>query len=155
MAASTDIRSRDPLGARRWQVHLGLIVSFAVALSIVVAHMGVDIHIIAGLCFAALVAVHLVQRQRMVRTLAGSLIETPFWRTPRGRMALSDCVLAFLAVNVVLSGIADWMLRQPVMLPLPGVRSLNWHTTTSILLLAYLVVHIARRRSRFRHSHIR
>jgi len=155
MVAPLETRSSDSLGARRWQVHLGLIVSFGVALLFVIVHMSVDVHVLAGACFAVLVGAHLAQRRRTVRTLAGSLVETPFWRTPRGRMALSDGVLAFLAVNVVLSGIVDWASPQPVMVPLPGLRSLNWHTTTSVLLLAYLVVHITRRRARLRHSRIR
>jgi hypothetical protein len=155
MATPTQTRPSDPLGTRRWQVHLGLIVSFGVALFVVIARDGVGLHIVAGLCFAALVGVHLAQRRRTVHTLAGSLVETPFWRTPRGRMALADSVLAFLAVNVVLSGIVDWASPQPVMVRLPGLTPLNWHTTTSLLLLVYLIVHVARRLARIRHSHIR
>lgn len=155
MAAATETRPSDPLSTRRWQVHLGLIVSFGVALFFVIARVGVGLHIVAGLCFAMLVGVHLAQRRRTVRTLAGRLVETPFWRTPRGRTAVADSVLAFLAVNVVLSGIVDWASRQPVMVRLPGVAPLNWHTTTSLLLLVYLVVHVARRRTRLRHSRIR
>jgi hypothetical protein len=38
---------------------------------------------------------------------------------------------------------------------LPGLAPLNWHTTTSLLLLVYLVVHVIRRRARLRHSRIR
>ena len=155
MAAHTETRPTDPLGTRRWQVHLGLIVSFAVALFFVIARMSMGVHIFAGLCFAALLGVHLAQRRRTVRTLAGSLIETPAWRTRRGRLALADGVLAFLAVNVVVSGFVDWTSSRPVMVRLPGLAPLNWHTTTSLLLLGYLVVHVARRRSRLRHSHVR
>lgn len=155
MAASTETRPNDPFGTRRWQVHLGLIVSFGVALFFVIARVGVGLHIVAGLCFAALVGVHLAQRRRAVRSLAGSLVETPFWRKPRGRMAVADSVLAFLAVNVVLSGIVDWASPRPVMVRLPGLTPLNWHTTTSLLLLVYLVAHVARRRARLRHSRIR
>ena len=155
MAAPTETRPSDPLGTRRWQVHLGLIVSFGVALFFVIAHVGVGLHIVAGLCFAALVGVHLAQRRRTVRTLAGSLVETSVWRTRRGRLALADGVLAFLAVNVVLSGVVDWASPRPMMVRLPGLAPLNWHTTTSLLLLVYLVVHAARRRARLRHSRIR
>jgi len=155
MATSTDTRPRDPLGTRRWQVHLGLIVSFGVALFVVVERMSIAVHVIAGLCFAALVGAHLVQRRRTVRTLTASLIETPFWRTPRGRLALADGVLAFLAINVVVSGFVDWASPAPVMVRLPGIAPLNWHTTTSLLLLVYVVVHVVRRRGRLRHSRIR
>jgi hypothetical protein len=155
MAAPSGTRPSDPLGTRRWQVHLGLIVSFGVALFFVIARVGVGLHIVAGLCFAALIGVHLAQRRRTVHLLAGSLVETPFWRTSRGRTALADSVLAFLAVNVVLSGIVDWASARPLMVRLPGLASLNWHTTTSLLLVVYLVVHVARRRTRLRHSRIR
>jgi hypothetical protein len=41
------------------------------------------------------------------------------------------------------------------MVGVPGVPPLNWHTTTSLLLTLYLIVHIARRRGRLRHSRVR
>jgi hypothetical protein len=55
----------------------------------------------------------------------------------------------------VLSGIADWMSPQPVMVGLPGMAPLNWHTTTSVLLVVYLFVHVVRRQARLRHSRVR
>jgi hypothetical protein len=152
--AATEVGSNDTYSTRRWWVHLGLLASLAVSLLTVLARLGVDLHIIAGLCFALLVGAHLAQRRRTLHALAGNLF-TPAWRTPRGRLAVADGVLAFLAANVMLSGIADWMLRQPVMVGVPGVPPLNWHTTTSLLLTLYLIVHIARRRGRLRHSRVR
>jgi hypothetical protein len=154
MSTSAEIRRRDPLSTRRWRVHLGLIVSFGVALFVVIARMGMGVHIFAGLCFAALVGAHLAQRRRTVRALAGGLVGTKVVRSRRGRLALSDGVLVFLAVNAVVSGIVDWVSRRTVMVPLPGLRPVNWHTTTSLLLLVYVVVHVVRRQARLRSSHI-
>jgi hypothetical protein len=145
----------DPYGTRRWWVHLGLMVSCAAAVLVLLARMGVGVHIIAGLGFAGLVGAHLIQRRRSLRTLAGDLVGTRTRRTRRRRLALSDAVLLFLALNVVLSGIVDWMSGRAVMVGLPGMAPLNWHTTTSLLLIGYLAVHVLRRRTRLRHSRIR
>jgi hypothetical protein len=136
----------DPYGTRRWWVHVGLIASFAVSVLVILARMGVGLHILAGLGFTGLVGAHLIQRRRTLRSLAAS----PTWRTRRGRLALSDAVLVFLALNVVLSGVADWASAQVIM-----VGRLNWHTTSSVLLVVYVVVHVVRRRARLRHSQIR
>jgi hypothetical protein len=152
--SATEVRPNDQYSTRRWRVHLGLLASLAVSLLVVLAKMGTGLHIIAGLCFAGLVGAHLVQRRRTLRTLGGGLI-APTLRTPRGRLAVADGVLAFLACNVVLSGIIDWMSPAPVMVGVPGIPALNWHTTTSLLLVVYLVVHVVRRRARLRHSRVR
>jgi len=133
---------------QRWRVHLGLIASFGVAALVLVAGRSIAVHIVAGVCFAALVGVHLVQRRRTVRSLATGL--PALTSSPRGRLALSDAVLVFLAANAIVSGLIDWMSPSPVM-----VGPFNWHTTTSLLLLGYVVVHVIRRRSRLRHSTIR
>jgi hypothetical protein len=57
------------------------------------------------------------------------------------------------------SGVVDWITGRSVMLPLATIGlplpSLNWHTTTSLILVIYLVVHVLRRRARLRHSQIR
>ncbi len=145
----------DPYSTRRWWVHLGLLVSCGAALLIVLARTGTGVHILAGLCFAGLVGAHLTQRRRTVRTLAGDIVSPSRWRTRHGRLALSGAVLAFLALNVVVSGIVDWASARPVMVGLPGMAALNWHTTTGLLLAVYLVVHVVRRRARLRHSRIR
>jgi hypothetical protein len=137
---------------RRWWVHIGRIASFGVAALVVVARQGIGVHVLAGVCFAVLVGAHLVQRRRTVRALATSL---PNLTAPRGRLALSDAVLLFLAANAIVSGLVDWMSPAPVMVGLPGIPPLNWHTTTSLLLLVYVVMHVIRRRSRLRHSQIR
>jgi hypothetical protein len=153
--AATKVRPSDPYGTRRWAVHLGLLASVVVSLLVLVGRMGVSLHIVAGLCFAGLVGAHLAQRWRTLRTLSGDLVDLPRWRTSRGRLALADGVLVFLAGNVVLSGIADWLSPQPVMVGIAGLAPLNWHTTTSLLLVVYLAVHVLRRRGRLRHSRVR
>ena len=65
----------------------------------------------------------------------------------------------FLAGNVIVSGVVDWITGNSVMLPLRSIGiplpALNWHTTTSLVLVVYLVVHVVRRRARLRHSQIR
>jgi hypothetical protein len=81
------------------------------------------------------------------------------WRTRRGRLALSDAILGFLAVNAVVSGVVVWITGRSVMVPLQRIGipipPLNWHTSTSLLLVIYLVIHVIRRAARLRHSHIR
>jgi hypothetical protein len=157
--AAIDERRTDPYSERRWWVHLGLIVTFGLALLLFVARMGLTLHIIAGLCFGGLVVVHLAQRRRTLRTLASDLVRPVRWLTRRGRLAFSALVLIFLAANVIASGIVDWLKGHSVMLevrtvgiPLPAF---NWHTTTSLLLIVYVVVHVLRRLARLRHSRIR
>jgi hypothetical protein len=139
--------------ARRWWVHLGLIASFGVATLVLVAGRSLGVHIVAGVGFAILVVAHLVQRRRTVRTLATSL--PSLTTSPRGRLALSDAVLIFLAANAIASGLIDWMLARSVMVGVPGMQPLNWHTTSSLLLIVYVVIHVIRRASRLRHSQIR
>ena len=159
MTVMEDGRS-DTYGVRRWRVHLGLILSGGLALVVLMVRTGLALHIVAGLCFAGLVGAHLAQRRRTLRALAPDLTRPARWRTLRGRLALSDGLLVFLAANVVVSGVVDWVSHRSVMLsvraltgiPLPP---LNWHTTTSLVLVVYLVGHVVRRRARLRHSHIR
>lgn len=150
---------RDQQSERRWFVHIGLIASFGIALAVIVARMGTTVHVLAGLCWAGLVGVHLAQRRRTVTALAPDLVRPVRWRSRRGRLALSATVLAFLAVNVVASGIVVWITGRTVMLPVHEVGiplpDLNWHSSTSLLLVIYLIVHVVRRAARLRSSHIR
>ena len=153
--AAAEVNPTDRHGTRRWWGHLGLLTTFAVAVLAILARTGTGIHILAGLAFAGLLGAHLVQRHRTVRVLTGSLARPSIWRTARGRLALADGMLAFLAANVLVSGLADWASSRPIMIGPPGVTALNWHTTTSLLLIVWLPVHVLRRRARLRHSHIR
>jgi heme exporter protein D len=149
-------------GLRRWLVHLGLIVSFGLALVASIGRSGLTgltLHVGAGLCFAGLVVVHLAQRRRTLRGLAPDLARPTSWRRQRGRVALSAGILVFLAGNVVVSGLVDWITGRSAMLSLRAIGiplpALNWHTTTSLVLVIYLIVHVVRRRARLRHSQIR
>jgi len=161
MTVTTDERqARHEL--RRWLVHLGLIVSFGLALAASIGRSGatgLTLHVVAGLCFAGLVAFHLAQRRRTLRGLAPDLTRPVRWRRQRGRLALSAAVLVFLAGNVIVSGVADWITGRSVMVPVRSIGiplpALNWHTTTSLILVIYLVVHVVRRAARLRHSQIR
>lgn len=156
---ATEERRSDPYSVRRWRVHLGLIVSFGLALWLFVGRTGLTPHILAGLCFGGLVVVHLGQRIRTLRTLAADLMRPVRWLTRRGRLAFSDLILLFLAANVIASGVVDWSEGHSVMLPMRTVGiplpAVNWHTTTSLLLVIYVFVHVIRRLSRLRHSRIR
>jgi heme exporter protein D len=161
MTVTTDERQAR-YGLRRWRVHLGLIASFGLALVASIGRSGltgVTLHVLAGLCFAGLVVVHLAQRRRTLRGLAPDLARPASWRRQRGRLALSAGVLVFLAGNVIVSGVVDWITGRAVMLPPRAIGiplpALNWHTTTSLVLVVYLVVHVVRRRARLRHSQIR
>jgi hypothetical protein len=156
----TDNKTSDRYGARRWWVHLGLIGSAGLALLVLLQRPGLTVHVLAGSCFAVLAGVHLAQRRRTLLTLGGNLVRPARWPTRRGRLSLSAAVLIFLAANVIVSGVVDWLTHRTVMVsvrPLTGIPlpPLNWHTSTSLILVVYLVVHVVRRWARLRHSRIR
>jgi heme exporter protein D len=149
-------RSADRQAARRsvsrWAVHLGLLCSAAAALGTLdLLHVRIAIHTDVGLVFVGLVVVHLAQRRRTLarmasraRTLAGRGI----------RLAVSDLLLLFITVNVLVSGVLDWNRGVPIQLPLPGPFG-RWHAISALALVVYLVVHVWRRRKRLRRSTIR
>jgi hypothetical protein len=70
------------------------------------------------------------------------------------RLLASDATLTFVTINVVVSGILDWGRGAPLLLPLPQPFD-RWHLTSSAVLVAYLAVHLWRRRKRLRRSTIR
>src|SRR5262249_36843774 len=139
MTVTTDERHARR-GLHRWLVHLGLIGSFGLALAVSIGRSGapgLTLHVVAGLCFAGLVVFHLAQRRRTLRGLAPALTGPATWRRQRGRLALSAGVLVFLAGNVIVSGLVDWITGRSVMLPARAIGiplpALNWHTTTSLV----------------------
>jgi hypothetical protein len=70
------------------------------------------------------------------------------------RLAVSDLMLLFITLNVLVSGIVDWGRGAPTQLPLPA-PFYRWHLDSGIALLIYLAVHVWRRRKRLRRSMIR
>ncbi len=129
---------------RRWWVHLGLIASATTSL---VFEPVLTLHIVLGLGFVGLVALHLVQRRRVSARLAARLLRIRTILRPAGRMALADLLLAGLAVAMLVSGCWDWALGHPT--------KVRWHALTGVLLAVFLLVHTLRRRTRLRTSKVR
>ena len=147
----------------RWVVHLALIVSFlaAVVSSIYLSrrylgHSGTTNHAIFGLIVLALVLVHLVQRRHTVGRLAAQLVGRGRGASARTRLAVSDTILWLLTLNAMISGIADYLVGHTIYLNVPGPSILQkWHAMGVLVLLAYVVTHVIRRRKRLRSSRIR
>ena len=72
----------------------------------------------------------------------------------RIRLAVSDLLLLFITLNVLVSGVVDWNRGTPAQLPLP-VPFGRWHADSGLVLVVYLAVHVWRRRKRLRRSTIR
>jgi hypothetical protein len=73
----------------------------------------------------------------------------------RATLLASDAILAFVTVNVVVSGILDWNRGAPLLLPVLPRPFDRWHLLASVVLVVYLVVHVSRRWRRLRRSTIR
>ena len=71
------------------------------------------------------------------------------------RLLASDAILAFVTVNVVVSGLLDWNRGAPLLLPLVPQPFDRWHLLSSAVLVAYLMIHVSRRWRRIRRSTIR
>ena len=139
----------------RWAVHLGLLLSAAAALgTLQLLHLQDGFHTAVGVAFIALVVVHLVQRRRTVVALAGQFRRARRLVQRRVRLATSDLFLAFVTLNVLVSGIVDAIRGTPTQLPLPRPFG-RWHLLSGIVLVVYLAVHVWHRRRRLRRSTIR
>ena len=140
----------------RWFVHLGLLACAAAALATLqLLHIHNAIHADVGLAFGGLVVVHLAQRRHRI---AGMFARLWGFRRRVGRelrLLASDTILAFVTVNVVVSGILDWNRGAPLLLPVLPLPFDRWHLLSSVVLVVYLVVHISRRWRRLRRSTIR
>ena len=139
----------------RWAVHLGLLCSAAAALgTLELLHVRIAIHTDVGLVFVGLVVVHLAQRRRTLARMAIRIVRA---RTIAGRgirLAVSDLLLLFITLNVLVSGVLDWNRGMPIQLPIPGPFG-RWHAISALALVVYLAVHVWRRRKRLRRSAIR
>ena len=140
----------------RWLVHLGLLACAVAALgTLQLLHIRNAIHADVGLAFAGLVIVHLAQRRHRI---AGMFARLWGFRRRVGRelrLLASDAILAFVTVNVVVSGLLDWNRGAPLLLPLVPQPFDRWHLLSSAVLVVYLVVHVSRRWRRLRRSTIR
>ena len=140
----------------RWLVHLGLLACAAAALgTLQLLHIHNAIHADVGLAFAGLVVVHLVQRRRRIAGMFARL-----WGFRRRvarelRLLASDAILAFVTVNVVVSGILDWNRGAPLLLPVLPRPFDRWHLLSSVVLVVYLIIHVSRRWKHLRRSTIR
>ncbi|MGO8863846.1 MAG: hypothetical protein ACLQRH_24230 [Acidimicrobiales bacterium] len=136
-------------------MHLGLLASVTAALgTLQLLHIHNAIHADVGLVFAGLVVVHLAQRRHRIARMFAQLVRFRPRVEREMRLLASDAILAFITINVVVSGILDWGRGSPIGLPLLMPLS-RWHLTSSAVLVVYLGVHVARRWRRLRRSSIR
>jgi hypothetical protein len=150
-------RSRTAWRTRsRWLVHLGLLVFAAAALgTLQLLHIRNAIHADVGLAFAGLVIVHLTQRRHRIAGMFARLWGFRRQVARELRLLASDAILAFVAVNVVVSGILDWSRGTPLVVPVLPRPFDRWHLLASVVLVVYLVIHVSRRWRRLRRSTIR
>ena len=121
-ATGRPLRSRSSRRRARshWLVHLGLLAFLAAALgTLQLLHVRNAIRADVGLAFAGLVVLHLIQRRHRIARMMSQLtrVRPPIEREPR--LLASDAILAFVTINVVVSGILDWGRGEPLLLPLP------------------------------------
>jgi hypothetical protein len=114
-------------------------------------HIRVAIHADVGLAFVGLVIVHLAQRRRTVARMVSQLAGARSSAERRARPAGSDLVLAFITLNVLVSGVLEWSTGTEVRLPLPPPFD-KWHGLSGVVLVLYLLVHVWHRRKRLRRS---
>lgn len=154
LARGTDRRTaRRSLS--RWAVHLGLLCSAAAALgTLQLLHVRTAIHTDVGLVFVGLVVVHLAQRRQTLARMATQIVRVRTFAGRRIRLTVSDLLLLFITLNVLVSGVLDWGRGEPIQLPLPRPFD-RWHLDSGLVLVVYLAVHIWRRRKRLRRSTIR
>ncbi len=117
-------------------------------------HVRVAFHADVGLVFVGLVLVHLAQRRRTLARMADHIVRARTLVERRIRLAVSDLLLLFITLNVLVSGIVDWGRGAPTPLPIPEPFS-RWHLDSGLALVVYLAVHVWRRRKRLRRSTIR
>jgi hypothetical protein len=156
-AAAERPQSRNAWRTRsRWLVHVGLLAFAAAALgTLQLLHIRNAIHADVGLTFAGLVIVHLAQRRHRIARMFAQLGRSRRRVARELRRLASDGILAFVTVNVVVSGILDWGRGAPLLLPLLPPPFDRWHLLSSAVLVVYLVIHVSRRWKRLRRSTIR
>lgn len=150
-------RGRAARRARsRFVVHLALLACLAGSLgTLQLLHIRNAIHAEVGLAFGGLAVVHLLQRRHRIAGMCAQLAHLRPLIGREFRLLASDAVLTFFAANVVVSGVLDWGRGQPMLLPLLPTPFDRWHLLSSVVLVAYLIAHVARRWRRIRRSTIR
>ena len=146
MSSRTDVMRRPGISkqTRRWLVHVALIATAAVSLTLEFVLM---VHIIVGLIFVALVIVHLVQRRRTSSRLLRRLARVRLMVQPQGRLAVADLLLALLTLGMLGSGLLDWSLGHPT--------QIRYHALLGVGLAILLVTHSVNRWKRLRTSRVR
>ena len=150
----------SPAGWRtrsRWLVHLGLLACAAAALgTLQLLHIRNAIHADVGLAFAGLVLVHLAQRRHRIAGMFARLWGFRRRVATELRLLASDAILAFVTVNVVISGILDWNRGSPTTPARPATTFRQVaHLLASVVLIVYLACYVSRRWRRLRRSTIR
>jgi hypothetical protein len=137
-------------------VHVGLLLTTAGALAtLTVLYIHNAIHADIGLVFVGLVVLHLLQRRHTVARLMSQLTRARSFAERRLRLAGSDLLLAFITLNVLVSGVWDWDRGEPTELPLVPRPFNRWHLLSGVALVLYLILHVWHRRKRLRGSTIR
>ncbi len=117
-------------------------------------HVRVAIHTDVGLVFVGLVVVHLAQRRRTLARMATQIVRARTLAGRRIRLTVSDFLLLFVTLNVLVSGVLDWGRAEPIQVPLPRPFG-RWHLDSGLVLVICMAVHIWHRRKRLRRSAIR
>src|ERR1700722_13120117 len=108
-SATTEPSAIEHTRRRVWGrglVHLGLLLTTAGALAtLTILYIRNAIHADIGLAFVGLVVVHLLQRRRTVARMMSQLGRVRSSVERRLRLAGSDVLLAFITLNVLVSGV--------------------------------------------------
>ena len=157
-STETDLAVTRRSARRAWTrglVHLGLLLTAAGALgTLTVLYIHNAIHSDIGLVFVGLVVAHLLQRRHTVARMLSQFTRARSFAERRLRLAGSDLLLAFITLNVLVSGVLDWNRGEPTELPLLPRPFDRWHFLSGVALVLYLVFHVWHRRRRLRRSTI-
>ncbi len=127
--------------------------------SLIYLSHSITIHVIIGVLFMVMMLLHLFQRRRTIKALRNRLMRMHAGTGPRARLAISDMILELLALNVLVSGGVDILKHHVTQFPLAAALHLTpgldqWHKIAAIVFVMYAIVHVTRRRTRLRRSHI-
>ena len=157
-STETDLAVTGRNVRRAWTrglVHLGLLLTAAGALAtLTVLYIHNAIHSDIGLVFVGLVVLHLLQRRHTVSRMLSQATRARSFAERRLRLAGSDLLLAFITLNVLVSGVLDWNRGEPTELPLVPRPFDRWHFLSGVALVFYLIFHVWHRRKHLRRSTI-